>query len=130
MFDYLRSVGQVGPQTATRSSDKVSDTDGTTNGDTHNYRDTISTGHGGVEICVVDADDLLDSPNLVIEAFCKSVGIEYNENMLKWDSDEDQKQAKEAFEKWPGFHEDAMNSCDLKPRMHVSKAKAHSLLAL
>ena len=39
--------------------------------------------------------------------------------MLKW-NDEDQRFAKEAFEKWNGFHEDAIHSTDLKPRQHVS----------
>jgi len=115
VFDYLRSIGQVGPNIATRSMNGTE-----TNGN------SVANGHTGVEICVVDADDLLDSPKLVIEAFCTSVGIEYNENMLKWDSEEEQRRAREAFEKWPGFHEDALNSCDLKPRMHVSNAHAKS----
>jgi len=125
VFDYLRSIGQVGPQIATRSSNGAESNgnatdNGHTNGYTNGNTNGQTNGHSGIDICVVDADDLLDSPKLIIEAFCKSVGIEYNESMLKWDSDEDQKQAREAFEKWPGFHEDAMNSCDLKPRMQVS----------
>ena len=79
---------------------------------------------GKVDICVVDADDLLDNPAGIIEAFCKSVGLEYDERMLKWDSEEDHQQAREAFEKWKGFHEDAIQSNDLKPRLHVSNAFA------
>ena len=110
LFDYLRSVGQVGPGIASRIP-AAADMDG----------HTMSNGHStGVDICVVDADDLLDNPNGVIEAFCKSVGIEYSDRMLNWESEEDQRYAREAFAKWTGFHEDALNSCDLKPRIHVS----------
>ncbi len=110
LFDYLRSVGQVGPGIASRIPAAV-DIDG--------Y--TMTNGHSArVDICVVDADDLLDNPNGVIEAFCKSVSIEYSDRMLNWESEEDQRYAREAFAKWTGFHEDALNSCDLKPRTHVS----------
>ena len=104
LFDYLRVIGQIGPQIA---SQKV-----------HVNRSTNSSANK-VDICVIDADDLLDDPAAVIAAYCTSVGIEYHERMLSWDS-EDQKQAKVAFAKWPGFHEDAIKSCDLKPRNNVS----------
>ncbi len=111
VFEYLCSVGQVGPEIATHETAKA-------NAD--NIR--ITNGHSAnIEICVVDADDLLDNPKGIIEAYCRSVGIPYDEKMLNWDSEEDQKQARDAFEKWPGFHEDAMNSCDLKSRLHVSE---------
>ena len=113
VFDYLRSVGQIGPKVATHETrgnhsdfSKI----------THGYSDVSSR----VEICVVDADDLLDNPKGIIEAYCGSVGIQYDEKMLNWDSEEDRQQAKDAFEKWQGFHDDAMNSTDLKPRPHVS----------
>lgn len=78
-----------------------------------------------VDICVVDAEDLLDDPAGIIAAYCKSVGIEYHEQMLTWDSEEDQKQAKHAFAKWAGFHEDALNSYGLEPRKQVSKSIPH-----
>jgi len=41
---------------------------------------------------------------------------------LTWDSEEDHQRAKDAFEKWKGFHDDAINSTSLKPRSaaHVS----------
>lgn len=114
VFDYLRSVGQVGPKIATHEAPKL-------NGLAAN-NDRITNGHSAnIDICVVDADDLLDNPKGIIEAYCNSVGIPFDEGMLSWDSEEDQKQAKDAFEKWPGFHEDAMNSCDLKARLHVSE---------
>ena len=107
VFDYLHHVGQVGPKIASQSIhvDRSTDSDASK-----------------VDICLVDADDLLDDPAGIIAAYCKSVGIEYHEQMLNWDSEEDRKQSKDAFEKWNGFHEDAMNSCELKPRKHVSNS--------
>ena len=106
VFDYLRVIGQVGPKIASQENIHMN---GSTNSNANK-----------VDICVVDADDLLDDPAGIIAAYCKSVGIEYHEQMLSWDSEEDQKQAEDAFEKWKGFHEDALNSRDLKPRKHVS----------
>ena len=105
VFDYLRAVGLVGPRIASQNICVTEDTKGSAN---------------EVDICVVDADELLDDPAGIISAYCKSVGIEYHEQMLSWKSEEDQKQAKQAFEKWAGFHEDALNSCELKPREKVS----------
>ena len=98
---------------------------GTANGIAHGFMSgkTNGTTNGikeEVEVCVVDADDLLDHPQGIIEAYCNSVGIDYAPDMLTWDTEEDGRQAKDAFEKWPGFHDDAMNSTDLKPRLHVS----------
>lgn len=104
LFDYLRSEGQVGPKLAGQP-----DSSNGTNGEKT----------GGVEICVIDADDLLDNPSGIVEAFCKSVGLKYEPEMLKWDNEEDHKVAKEAFEKWKGFHEDAIDSKELKARTHV-----------
>ncbi|KAL8706636.1 MAG: hypothetical protein Q9201_000333 [Fulgogasparrea decipioides] len=109
LFDYLRSIGQIGPRIAGQSTDEHA----ANGGNTH-----------GVEVCVVDADDLLDDPNGILEAYCKSVGIEYDPDMLKWDTEEDQRQAEDAFRKWPGFHDDAMHSSDLKPRLHKKKVKS------
>ncbi|KAJ9638447.1 hypothetical protein H2199_007136 [Coniosporium tulheliwenetii] len=118
VFDYLRSIGHIGPRMA-----------GNQNGDSHatNGANGINGGENGVhdaiEICVVDADDLLDDPAAVIETYCKSVGIDYSPEMLSWDNEEDHHAAKEAFEKWKGFHEDAIHSTDLKPRKHKKVPK-------
>ncbi|KAM0798882.1 hypothetical protein BDR22DRAFT_808468 [Usnea florida] len=109
VFDYLRAVGQVGPRVASRNIPENIGINGNTD---------------AVDICVVDADDLLDDPVGIITAYCNSVGIEYHEQMLRWDSQEDQKQASDAFAKWKGFHEDALNSRDLKPRTQKKKAKS------
>ena len=105
VFDYLRAVGLVGPQIASQDICVAEETKGSAN---------------EVDICIVDADELLDDPAGIVSAYCKSVGIGYHEQMLSWDSEEDQKHAKHAFEKWTGFHEDALNSRDLKPRKEVS----------
>jgi hypothetical protein len=125
LFDYLRGEGQIGPKFAgqtessetngTHGTNGVNGTNGTngTNGD--------ANGHSArVEICVIDADDLLDNPAAMIQAFCKSTGIRWEPEMLKWDTEIDQKIATEAFEKWKGFHEDALDSTELRARTHVS----------
>jgi len=102
-FDYLRSVEIVGPAVAGQADGS----DGTQK-------------PKRADICVIDADDLLDKPNEIIEAFCKSVGIDYSPDMLNWDRPEQKEYATEVFKKWNGFHEDAIHSTDLKPRKHVS----------
>lgn len=106
VFDYLRSAGLVGPKIAGQAE--------------INGHARSNGAPRGVEICVIDADDLLDNPTGIIEAYCKSVGVDYDPGMLKWDTKEDQQQARDAFEKWSGFHDDAMDSSMLKPREHVS----------
>lgn len=101
-FDYLRTAHLVGPRIATRDDDTV----------THRY-------DSGIEICVIDADDMLHKPAETIEAFCRSVGFEYTPDMLKWDTEEDYRYAKETFEKWRGFHNDAIESKGLVAREGV-----------
>jgi hypothetical protein len=87
----------------------------------------IVGGEDGVKITVVDADDLLDHPAEVIERFCGDVGIDYTPEMLKWEDEESQQHASDAFEKWNGFHNDVLGSTGLKPREHgvVSEPLAH-----
>lgn len=109
LFDYLRGEGQIGPKFAGQTDSAETNGINGTNG--HNT---------GVEICVIDADDLLDNPAAMIQAFCKSTGIRWEPEMLKWDTEIDQKIATEAFEKWKGFHEDALDSTELRARTHVS----------
>lgn len=86
VFDYLLSQGQVGPKIA-----------GQGKSDRHMLSNELTQ---EVEVCVIDADDLLDNPTDVIEAFCTSVGLDYDPKMLKWDTEEEQQQARHAFEKW------------------------------
>jgi hypothetical protein len=94
LFDYLRAEGLIGPGQAGQKRKEGS----------------------GINITVVDADDLLDQPAEMIEAFCKEVGLEYTPEMLRWDDEENQRYATQAFEKWHGFHEDALGSTYLRPR--------------
>ena len=108
IFDYLRSTGQIGPKVRGRDDSAIGNK--TINGKPEG---------SGVDICVIDADDLLDNPSGTIEAFCDAVGIKYDPAMLSWDNEEDHKYARETFEKWNGFHDDAINSTALRPRAHV-----------
>jgi hypothetical protein len=106
LFDYLKAQNLVGPAVAGKEGS------------------TAITGHteDKVDICLIDADELLDEPAEVIEGFCKSVGIDYSPGMLSWDTEEDHALAKKEFLKWKGFHEDAIDSTKLKKRTHVSLA--------
>ena len=110
VFDYLHSNNLIGPKIA-----------GLGAVGTENKSNSITNSDSGhVEICVIDADDLLDNPSGIIEAYCKSVAIDYDPEMLRWDTPEDHQQALDTFEKWKGFHEDAINSTQLRARLHVS----------
>ncbi|EHA50786.1 hypothetical protein MCOR27_001334 [Pyricularia oryzae] len=100
MFDYLLSQGIIGP---------------------HKAGEEAPANSSGVSITVIDADDLLDKPAAVIEAFCKEVGIDYSPDMLKWEDEENQQYALDAFAKWNGFHDDVIGSTYLKPRTHGCK---------
>ncbi|KAJ5912407.1 hypothetical protein N7504_001290 [Penicillium tannophilum] len=109
-FEYLRREGIVGPRVAERpdlSPEPGSEAD----------KETVH------EICVVDADDMLDNPAPTIEAFCRSTGIPYSPSMLAWETEEDYAFACEAFEKWRGFHNDAIESKGLTARAHKRAPK-------
>ncbi|KAJ5333032.1 uncharacterized protein MYU51_005235 [Penicillium brevicompactum] len=106
-FDFLRETGLVGPRVATRP--ELSGSNEKTD--------------SGVEICVIDADDMLDEPAKTMEAFCKSVDLPYNPEMLLWDTEEDHAVARNAFEKWRGFHNDAIESKALEQRVHKRAVK-------
>lgn len=117
-FNYVNDVGFVGPSLA--NDGRVE------NGKINGVNGTNGTPHEGVEICVVDADDLLDNPAGIIERFCNSVRMEYTPDMLTWDTKEAQSTAKAAFEKWTGWHEDALSSSSLKPRAHKKAPKTEA----
>lgn len=95
VFDFLVKEKQIGPSIAGQHGELKC---------------------GEVAITVIDADDLLDHPAEIIEAYCKEVGLKYNPEMLNWNTEEEHEVAKNAFEKWRGFHDDAINSKSLKPR--------------
>ncbi|KAJ5126635.1 hypothetical protein N7448_007414 [Penicillium atrosanguineum] len=108
-FDYLRREGLVGPRVANRPD--------LNQGDECKTKDTVH------EICVIDADDMLDNPAPTIEAFCHSVGLPYSPDLLKWDTPEDYDFACFCFEKWRGFHNDAIESSGLVARTHKKPVK-------
>jgi hypothetical protein len=104
LFDYLKAAKQVGPSIATLdSSDPKLE-----NGNSSDHR------HNPVEICLIDAEDLLREPEKVCRAYCKSVGLSFDPSMLSWHTEVDQKRAEEAFQKSWAIHVDALNSDSLK----------------
>lgn len=110
LFDYLLSQGIIGPARA----GETTPVDEALNGD-----DNVGS---NCSITVVDADDLLVNPETILKVYAKEVGIDYRPSMLEWSDDENQQHAAKAFEKWYGFHHDAIESSCLKPRAghHVS----------
>jgi hypothetical protein len=67
-------------------------------------------------VFVLDADDLLDHPHEAMRRYCEHVGVDFKEKMLTWEEGGDG--CADAFEKWKGFHEDAIKSGGLRPRAH------------
>jgi hypothetical protein len=65
------------------------------------------------EICIVDADDLLEYPEETIESFCSSVKILFDSNSLCWDTEKDHKRAQDLFRNWAPFHDTALKSSSL-----------------
>ncbi|KAL8770402.1 MAG: hypothetical protein Q9209_003828 [Squamulea sp. 1 TL-2023] len=68
------------------------------------------------EPLLIDADDLLANPEGVISAVCSHLQIPYSPSMLSWPSAEDYAFAKSLFDKFAGYHEDALNSTGLRPK--------------
>jgi len=147
VFDYLVATGTVGPSLAGAAQNGEAKATNGVNGAAHDSNGTVNAVNGAAHdsngivdgangtvngangvvngtpakpnICVIDADDLLDNPAEIIEAYCQTVGLDYSPEMLHWEDDENQQRAKEAFEKWNGFHNDAMDSTELRARTHV-----------
>ncbi len=118
IFDFLKNIRAVGPKIA-GESDSEQATNGKvteSNGANTNDHITSSASDEQVSITLIDADDLLDNPNGIIAAYCKEVGLEYSDSMLCWDSEKEHERATVQFEKWSGFHEDAIHSGSLRPR--------------
>jgi len=112
VFDYLVTTGTVGPTFAGIPQNGKGKVVNGVNG--------VANGSSGItDICVIDADDLLDNPKEMIEAYCQTVGMDYSPDMLHWEDEENQERARTAFEKWSGFHEDAIDSTELRARTHV-----------
>lgn len=120
VFDYLVSSGVVGP---TIASAPPSPARGTRGADGASGVKGINGDHKKQDICIIDADDLLDNPKDMIQAYCQTIGLDFTPEMLHWEDDENQTRAKTAFEKWRGFHEDAIDSTELRPRTHKKAMK-------
>jgi hypothetical protein len=99
LFDYLKSTGHIGRSTAGAKETFTPEPD---------------------DICVVDADDLLEDLERVIKAFCTSVGIPFEPSMLYWDNAEDRQRAEALFEEWAPFHDVAIQSTSIMSRPSVS----------
>lgn len=68
---------------------------------------------------VVDADDLLDYPNEILQSYCEAVGLEYEENMTSWEPG-----PVPEWDTWAGWHEDALKSSGFKPRVKKNRSRA------
>ncbi|KAF4992989.1 hypothetical protein FGRMN_6793 [Fusarium graminum] len=71
-------------------------------------------------LVVIDADDLLDNPEKTIRLYCEKTGIDFKPEMLEW-NEADCDYATAAFQKWNGWHNDAIKSSALRPRTHHQK---------
>ena len=65
---------------------------------------------------LVDAEDLLAHPELIVRIICQRLALPYTSSMLTWDTPEDYALAESAFKKYAGYHEDALKSTGLRPR--------------
>ena len=61
-------------------------------------------------IVVIDAEDLQADPPATIRAYCNQVGVEFDEDMLRWDREEDLARASQLLEKYRPYHLDALES--------------------
>lgn len=121
-FDYLVAEGVVvHPNTKNQDQSQTNGTTPTTTNGTTDPKPDSTESTNGVKVTVIDADDLLDKPADVIRAFCADVGIDYHDGMLRWGDAEGQRLAVEAFEKWNGFHDDAIGSTGLRARLPGAK---------
>ena len=103
LFEYLRNVGVIGPRIAGRG----------------NFDESVektNVEQGATEICLIDAEDLLDNAAGVTEAYCKSVGVEFNNHTLDWNSPRCRQEAEKALGKkgLTLFHDEALASTTLK----------------
>ncbi|KAL8802953.1 MAG: hypothetical protein Q9200_006408 [Gallowayella weberi] len=69
-------------------------------------------------ICLIDADDLQDNPSGILRKFCHLTNLEYSDDMLSWNTKEQDELARRVFQKWKGFHEDVLASSGFKGRDH------------
>ncbi|KAL8979859.1 MAG: hypothetical protein Q9205_004904 [Flavoplaca limonia] len=75
----------------------------------------------GVVPLVIDADDLLAGPEAILRPLCADLEIPYSSSMLEWPAPEDHAFALSLFEKFAGYHEDALNSKGFRPEGNGKK---------
>ncbi|KAL8893744.1 MAG: hypothetical protein Q9192_004968 [Flavoplaca navasiana] len=75
----------------------------------------------GVVPLVIDADDLLADPEAILRPLCDDLEIPYSSSMLEWPAPEDHAFALSLFEKFAGYHEDALNSKGFVPKGNGKK---------
>ena len=108
MFDYLRSLDAVGPVRSKR-------------GQPHPDR--------GLNVCVIESDDLLDRPEDAMARFCEYIGIEYSPDMLEFTAVEGETHAATNLKHWGNaFHEEAMSSTRLMPHDESVRSKIYTEL--
>jgi hypothetical protein len=74
---------------------------------------------GDYDICVVDAEELMENPDKVMSAYCRKNGIPYHESILHWDKTEDQERAASVIDRWGflvTFHKAVLQSKGLRAK--------------
>ncbi|EWC44445.1 hypothetical protein DRE_06813 [Drechslerella stenobrocha 248] len=116
LFDYLLEEGVIEHPLKGNMGSATNDANGNAhaNGarETNGAKQTNGSAGTKYRACVIDADDLLDHPKEIVQRFCEMVGLDFDESMLEWNANK----GCESFDKWKGFHEDAIGSSGLRPR--------------
>ncbi|KAI4228879.1 MAG: hypothetical protein L6R36_001297 [Xanthoria steineri] len=118
LFDYLRQQGLLG------SDEEQSKIDDSFTANHASSATASDTRKDGSDICLIDAEDLLRDPAATLQAYCAHVGLNFDPRMLAWDSPEQDILARQTFDKWKGFHEDAIQSKGLAPCNQTSAKSA------
>ena len=66
---------------------------------------------------IIDADDLLDSPEEMMQIYCEAAGLPYQENMTSWEP-----KAVPEWDIWDGWHDAVLKSSGL-----IQKRRSQSL---
>ena len=65
----------------------------------------VVTAELGQPAVIVDAADLLDSPEASLRAWCDAVGVPFDDAMTSWEPS-----APKSWDKWAGWHNEAAAS--------------------